>query len=192
MCIVALNKPIRTFIAVPIPGAVKSRIADLLHALGSSRADVKWVRVEGMHLTLKFLGDVESERIPAVCGAVRRAAGAFPRTAVHLAGSGAFPDIRRPRVLWIGVREGADRLRTLAESMDTALGDEGFERDTRPFSAHLTLGRVRSPRGVAEVLSRMQAAEWDGGVFEADTVVVMQSDLQKTGAVYTALATISL
>ena len=187
-----LTRPIRTFIAVPIPEAVKGRIADLLQGLVSTGADVKWVRVDAVHLTLKFLGDVERERISAVTGAVRRAVSGFPKTAVHLAGTGAYPDIRRPRVLWVGVAEGSDRLRSLAEKVDAALAGDGFERETRPFSAHLTLGRVRSPRGVADAVSRMREANWDGGVFEADTVAVMQSDLQRTGAVYTALATIPL
>jgi 2'-5' RNA ligase len=109
-----------------------------------------------------------------------------------LAGTGCFPNARRPAVLWIGATEGAASLVRLAEAVDGALGALGFEREKRAYSAHLTIGRVRSPRNVSAVVDAMALAGFADGPFRIDAVHLMKSDLLRTGAVYTTLRTFKL
>jgi 2'-5' RNA ligase len=188
-----MNGSVRTFIAVHIPDAVRRDIGILIGGLRRfDGADVKWVRPESLHLTIKFLGDVEQERIGAAADAIERAVSAQSAFDLALGGTSAFPNPRRPSVLWIGVRRGAEPLASLAGEVESALAGLGFERERRPFSAHLTIGRVR-PRGNAgKTVERMAEAGFECDPFRIDSVHVMKSDLQRSGAVYTTLRTLKL
>jgi len=183
---------IRTFIAVPIPQAVKESITSLQGPLVRSQADIKWVRPDSIHITLKFLGDVESGRIPEVVRAIEPAVLAIRPFSVQIGGCGFFPNAKKPNVLWIGVSEGADALALLAQRIDDALSDIGFEREKRAFRSHLTIGRVRSTRHIEDAVSMLQSSPFDAGTFEARTVNLMKSDLRPEGAVYTPLFTFNL
>lgn len=190
--VIFMKETIRTFIAVPIHDSVKKSIADLQRELTLTKADVKWVRPGNVHITLKFLGDVETDRIAEVSRKVEDAARSFGRFSIRIGGTGAFPNARRPHVLWIGVQEGANPLIELSARIDSAMVRIGFEKEKRPFSPHLTIGRVRSMQNVREAVDLMQRSAWNTEPFDAETVVVMKSDLQSTGAAYTPLATIKL
>ena len=189
-----MDGSVRSFIAVHIPDAVRRDISILIGGLRScgDGEDVKWVRPESLHLTLKFLGDVEQERIGAAAGAIERSVSAQPAFDLTLGGTGAFPNPRRPSVLWIGVRKGAEPLASLAGAVETGLAGLGFEREKRPFSAHLTLGRIRSPGNAGKIVERMTAAGFECDPFRIHAVHVMKSDLQRSGAVYTTLRTLKL
>jgi 2'-5' RNA ligase len=188
-----MNGSVRTFVAVHIPDSVRRDIGALVDGLRPfSGSDVKWVRPESLHLTLKFLGDVEQERIGAVADAIEKAVSGQAAFDLVLGGTGAFPNPRRPNVLWIGVPRGAEPLASLAGAVETALAELGFEREKRPFSAHLTVGRVRPPGNAGKTVERMTETGFECDSFRIDAVQLMKSDLQRSGAVYTTLRTLKL
>ena len=133
----------RTFLAVFPPASVQQDLAEALERLRQPGEGVSWVRAQNLHYTLRFLGEVEEARIPAVTHAARDAVRGAASFRLALGGAGAFPDFRRPRVLWIGARQGGEALELLAKSLQEALRRQGFGRADQPFRAHLTVGRVR-------------------------------------------------
>ncbi len=183
---------IRTFIAIEIPGELKAAIRQLQEVLMRERGDVKWVRPEGIHITLKFLGDVETGRIPDIGEAVKQAAEGLRTFELQSGGAGFFPGPGRPRVIWIGIDTGADILIRLAEGIDRNLSALGFEKEKRPFSPHVTIGRVRSPGGMDRTVEKLQSLSIPCIGFRVENIIVMKSVLQQTGAVYTPLQTIKL
>ncbi|MBN2201494.1 RNA 2',3'-cyclic phosphodiesterase [bacterium] len=187
-----MNQTIRTFIAVPVPDSVSGSIASFASPLKRLDADVKWVRPESLHLTLKFLGDVETVRIPAVGDAMAEAVSESRAFTLQLGGSGFFPNASRPAVIWIGVTKGAGDLTHLAEAVDAAAVRCGFGAESRPFAAHLTIGRVRSPRGIDRLVTALSGSRYESAPFSARTILIMKSDLQRTGAVHTPYRTIQL
>jgi 2'-5' RNA ligase len=187
-----LGQNIRTFIAVRIPDSIRDRIAKLQTELRKHGADIKWVRPESIHVTLKFLGDVEETRMEEVGEAVEKAVEHIPPFVVSVNGLGTFPNDRRPRVLWVGVDQGDGELVDMAKRIEDSLSVLGFEKEERRYSAHLTMGRVRSPRRIGETVRAMHVSDFSGGAFRVEEVFVMKSDLKPTGAVYTALKTIKL
>lgn len=178
---------LRLFVALELPGDVRRALAALVERLASTGADVKWVEEENFHLTLKFLGEVEPVRLAPLGEALSRAAAQMAPFRFTAAGTGAFPSARRPRVIWVGVEEGKEELRDLAGRMDRALADLGFPPEERPFSAHLTLGRVRSPKGMEELVRALGAATFEGREVAVREVVLFQSVLGRAGPVYTPL-----
>jgi 2'-5' RNA ligase len=183
---------IRAFVSVPLPDDIRNRLAKFQQTVRSAGGDVKWVRPESLHITLKFLGDVAEARIQDVCEAVRLSAAGIPPFTISVEGTGAFPNENRPRVLWVGISEGKTPLIALAGRLEAEMAKIGFEKEERAYSAHLTIARVRSLAGIEGVVERMRTAGFAGGRFEAGEVKVMKSDLEKSGAVYTALGTIKL
>jgi len=136
----------RGFLAVLLPEEVRAeaaRVAAPLRGLG----DAKWVAPENYHLTLKFLGQVPRDRVPDLGGALLAAAAAQQPFRLALSSLGAFPSPSRPQTVWIGVEEGREALAALAAAVEAACEAHGFAREARPFHAHLTLGRVQSPKG---------------------------------------------
>jgi 2'-5' RNA ligase len=185
------NSGIRSFVALDLAAPVRQAIIDLQAVLRRSDADVRWVRPEGLHLTLKFLGAVAPPHLQRVhetlCAAVARQ----PALHVRVRGLGAFPNWRRPRVVWVGLH--GDGVVELAACIDAALVTLDFEREQRAFTPHLTLGRVNSPRGWPG-LEEICKAHLDDDFGESDmsAVTLYRSTLQRGGAVYTALWTIPL
>ena len=183
---------IRTFIAVSVPDVVRERIGRFQTVLRKHGANIKWIRPGSIHITLKFLGDVHTSRIELIAAAVHSAVWESEVFTVSISGTGTFPNDRRPRVLWLGISEGKEELSKLAVKTDEALTDLGFEREKRPYSPHLTMGRVRSEKGIQSTVDAMHQSGFDGGSFEVNDVFVMRSELKSTGAVYTVLEVIKL
>lgn len=184
---------IRTFIAIAVDDRLRDALAEVQQHLREVGAGVAWVRPAGMHLTLKFLGDVEDTRVPEIAAAMAPVAAASVPFAATLAGTGVFPAPRRPRVLWAGITTGADALAALAAGIDDALTPLGFPRETRPFSPHLTLGRVKDPGDHHALLARLGTyAETEFGTTPVREITLYRSDLSPQGATYTALATAPL
>jgi 2'-5' RNA ligase len=157
----------RLFVAVPLEEDAVARIAGLVDrvradedpaAARARRRDVRWVRLDGLHLTLRFLGPTVEARVPAVVDAVRRAAAAHTPFELRIDGGGAFPDAVRPRALWLGVSQGAPGLAELAADLDGALAEAGWPPNDRPLRPHLTLARSDGVPGAAEVGRRLVAA----------------------------------
>ncbi len=179
---------IRTFIAIEIPDEVKAKMREVQDGLRKSGADVGWVRMEGVHLTLKFLGNVESGRIEELAKAVEEAAAGTGPIELSVGGIGVFPNERSPRVVWLGLSGELEALAGLYEKVEAACEGLGFKRESRPFKAHLTLGRVKSPKGRDRLMRAVAEIEKiELGGFTAEAVSVMRSELRPTGAVYTEL-----
>jgi 2'-5' RNA ligase len=157
---------------------------------------VRWVRPEGIHLTLKFLGDVPSSRITSITQAVETACRGCDPFTFALVGLGCFPHPRRPRVLWVGVHEPTGTLARLQKNLEKELAGLGFKPEGRPFQPHLTLGRVqrKASQSDRQSLGELVAGSDLGqlGGMTASTVNVMRSQLRPEGAIYTALAQVPL
>ena len=172
----------RLFFAVPVPPEARAKVGGLIErvqaSVGDGRARIRWVRVDGLHLTLRFLGPTPEDRLAPLRAAADVLASADAPFDVVLAGGGAFPSLARPRSLWLGVAEGADRLANLADGLTTAAGECGLVLDTRPFAAHLTIGRTDGVRlGPVAAHALEQAAEGLDVRFTTDRVVLFRSIL---------------
>lgn len=170
----------RLFVAIPIPSPVRDAVTALVDGVrGASDPavrDVRWVRLDGLHLTIRFLGPTDEEHVADVAAAVDRTAGGVSPFDVVIAGGGAFPSVARPRALWLGVAEGATDLAATAAALDDALAAVGWTRDDRPYRAHLTLARsdgVRSGPAVARRLIDAAAAVREP--FRAESLVLFES-----------------
>ncbi len=182
----------RTFIAIELVPELIAQLEDFVRKLKKKGADVRWVGASGMHLTLKFLGEIDQSQVAAVERVLEAAAAQHARFPLILQGTGGFPDGKKPRVLWVGIKEDPE-LMALQLEIDLELETLGFPRESRPFHPHLTLGRVKSPACLGAVLE-----EFDGrrdfvfGEMSAAKVTFIQSILKPTGAEHRPVAEFSL
>lgn len=183
---------VRTFICIEIPDSIKQRIERLQEDLRPIKAQVSWTKPANIHLTLKFLGNVEAPRIDRVHKAVERAAAGIGPFDVEVEGAGCFPSARNPRVLWIGLSRIPEALKQLSARIEDELAREAFPAEKRKFSPHLTIGRVREPRNAGIVAEALIASGFASEAFEATEVIVMRSDLKPTGSIYTPQAVVKL
>lgn len=184
-----MSNVIRTFVAVEIPFEIKDRASRVIAELRDTPAKVKWVAPAHMHWTLKFLGNVDMLEIPQVCQAVQRAVEPLAGFDVEAKGAGAFPDIQRPRTVWIGTGRGSEQMIELHDAIEFELAKLGYRSENRRFRPHLTIGRVRqSPEGIRE-LGRLieKHAAFEGGLTLVDEVVVFASELGSDGPTYEPL-----
>jgi 2'-5' RNA ligase len=181
-----VSETVRAFVAVFPPPEVRKEIHASARRLLSGY-QVRWVRPENVHLTLKFLGDVREEALDGICAALGEVCAEYAPFDVGLMGLGAFPSARRARILWAGAGVGSDLLRSLAADVDAALVLLGFESEERPYTPHLTLGRIR---GRPASLDLPPAAKGPG--FRAERVELMESTLTSEGAVYKTLKAFAL
>lgn len=183
---------IRTFICIELTEEIRQRLADLQRELKQYSADVRWVRPESIHLTLKFLGDVDERAINDIAQATEIACKGTPTFFIGIRQTGAFPNLRRPRVLWVDVDEPEGNLKSLHKKIEEELTSLGYPKEKRSFSPHLTIGRVKSLREIDKVTQKLQAMDFTAGNFQASEVVVMRSELKPSGAVYTPLLKVQL
>jgi 2'-5' RNA ligase len=183
------TRSLRTFVAVEMSSEVRARARQLVGLLQAAGAKVTWVKPEAMHLTLKFLGEVDLIDIPAVCDAVNGAVVDLPPFEIVVSGAGAFPASGRPRTIWLGVSQGSDELIELHDRVERALAKLGFRQENRRFRPHLTLGRVRGDRDLRELGQLVvEHADYVGGVASVDEVVVFSSELEADGPIHEPLA----
>jgi len=184
----------RAFIAVDLPESIKAAISDEQHALRTggderlgAKADMKWARPEGIHLTLKFLGEISGEQVTQVTQALA-GLGSFEPFIVEVKGFGFFPDARRPRVLWVGV-EAPPALGHLAHRVETAMNRLGFAAERRSFSPHLTVARFNASRSRLELVTLLEPKrELVLGRFEVSEFFLFESRLSPSGAQYRKVA----
>jgi 2'-5' RNA ligase len=184
---------LRAFIAIEIPEEIKKQIAgqtvELRRMVGRS---VRWVTPENIHLTLKFLGDISSTNIDFLAQALKTEVGQYLPFEIDIHGLGAFPNMRRPRIIWIGLNAPADLTR-LQHNLETAAAHLGYVSDEKPFSPHLTIGRIREQLSSDETQSLRRALENARvgvlGKFAVKSVHLFQSELKPGGPVYTCLST---
>lgn len=178
--------------AVPLPDRIRERLGQVQDRLRERKYPVRWVRVDGVHLTLKFLGTVESSLLDDIEAAVSEGISGFRPFPLSVEGFGVFPSFSRPRVLWLGIAGDADKLVEMQQSIDSRLSSLGFEAEKRPFSPHVTLGRVQEDAStpLIQAMGRELKDFHPGklGGWTAHSVHLMRSQLNPKGAIYTSLA----
>lgn len=180
---------IRTFVAVDLSPDVRRQVEALQQSLAADGVTAKWAAPETLHLTLAFLGDVDDKELPTVFRAVAEAGKAVPPFAVRIAGVGAFPNLRRPKIAWAGIDEGADELIALhnavADHLELA---DVYRREDRGYKPHLTLGRVKADEESSALATAIgKYADWVGGRVSVDQIKIYSSEIRRNGPEYTVM-----
>ncbi|MGD8865274.1 MAG: RNA 2',3'-cyclic phosphodiesterase [Anaerolineales bacterium] len=184
---------IRVFTAIQFPDEIKHNIGQSIDKLVSEVGErtVRWVKPSLYHLTLKFLGDVAQSKLDDISPAINRVAAEGQSFQVKVGGFGVFPNLRKPRVLWVGLDENSGSLESFKSSLEQALEPLGFDVERRKFHPHVTVGRIRrgASRSQVEQLSVSLESYRIGelGTVAVDQVELVQSDLTPTGPIYTTL-----
>ena len=184
---------VRTFIAIKLTPEIISDISRVQEELKRTSAQVKWVKPENIHLTLKFLGHITSEELEKVKIATRETLKPFRPFEINVSGLGAFPKINYPRVIWMGINKGKEELKRIAFSIEENLSKNGFAKEKRTFSPHLTIGRVKSLKGrerLTEILTGNRVTNL--GNMRVTKISLIKSELRPQGPVYTSLEEIIL
>ncbi len=182
---------IRVFLAADPPSEILERIAAIQRELKKTvQGSIAWVRPEGIHLTLKFFGNIAPEQAEAVAAEVRGSVTGTASLSLRSRSLGVFPDLRRPRVIWLGLDGDVAPLGALQKKIETGLETCGFAREERPFRAHLTLARIKDGRGLVGLEQALKNPRLqEAGDFVVDKLTLFRSELTPKGAIYTGLAT---
>lgn len=178
----------RLFVAAEVPAEIGDALGALQHELRAALPGVRWSPVRNVHLTLRFLGEVDETRVGDVAAAVAGAAAAHAPLSLALSAPGVFPSLRAPRVLWVGLGGEVDALRALAADVESALRAAGFGAADKPFAPHITLGRMPQPLPAVRWDAALAAMEVPPLRFAVREVVTMRSVLDPRGAIYTRQA----
>jgi 2'-5' RNA ligase len=182
----------RTFIAIPIPDSCREFLSQMQLHLKRSDAEVRWTAIPSIHLTLKFLGETDLETVSELSRALRAVAHPAQVLNLQLSGLGCFPNQRKPRIVWCGIRGDIEQLEILQETVERTCMGFGFEPEIRPFRPHLTLGRVKGKKNLQTLVDNiMEGSDLESG-FCTDHFNIYNSVLKPRGAVYTILETIEL
>jgi RNA 2',3'-cyclic 3'-phosphodiesterase len=183
----------RCFVAIALPAAVRKHLVRVQDILRRSDPDVKWVEEENLHLSLKFLGDVDEEPLARLKGLLSIEALRWPKIRLTYAGIGTFPEHGTPRVLWAGCSGDLERLAGLAGAVERAAEVVGVPREHRPFVAHLTIGRVRSARNVKRLKASLEnQREVPLGSDDVGAFVLFKSTVTNKGPIYEELSAFPL
>ncbi len=182
----------RTFIAIEISEEIRNALAQIESHIKYAGADVKWVKPENVHLTLKFLGEIDEKKAAEVTAVLDSIARTIKPFKLSVKDIGAFPKIEHPRVVWVGLDKGAAETTVLAANIDEALSKIGFSKETRPFSPHLTIGRVRSPLNKDKLKEKISSATASIDLsivplYQISSVILFQSTLTPQGSIYTKI-----
>jgi 2'-5' RNA ligase len=187
---------LRSFIAIDLPLPVQLGLDQVINQLKSPKMKaVRWVPVKGIHLTLKFLGNVQAENLPALTDVLNIAAGSFHQFEFQVSKVGVFPNLRKPRIIWVGIQSPQD-LFDLQKAIDLSTRPLGYPREDRPFSPHLTVGRIsqyasnQEISAVSDTLASFQVGML--GVVNVTAITLFRSQLLPMGAVYTPLSEVKL
>jgi len=188
-----IMETIRTFIAVEIPDEVQTKLVEIQKELSNFVGRVSWVKRGNIHLTLKFLGDVQVGKIEAIKSSLEKVAESHSPFKMSFGRVGTFPNFNRPRVIWLGIKVGAEESIKLAESVEHALGSLGFPRERKKLRPHLTLARIRRRMNLESVSRNFSKYDSLGmQPIKIDGFTLMQSQLHPKGSIYTPLAEFTL
>ncbi|MDQ3820188.1 MAG: RNA 2',3'-cyclic phosphodiesterase [Acidobacteriota bacterium] len=178
------------FCAIELPHALRERAAAHIETLrgASQEARVSWQRADNLHLTLKFLGEIERSRAAGLSEAASRASSQSQTFSLTIEGAGSFPPRGVPRVLWLGVSDSTGALARLQNILEAECSAKGFAREERPFSPHLTIARIRAPQGARTIASSHRAIGFEAFEFAVTELTVMRSELRPEGSRYTAIS----
>ncbi|MCA9213748.1 MAG: RNA 2',3'-cyclic phosphodiesterase [Planctomycetales bacterium] len=180
---------LRTFVAIEMPVAVKQSATQAVATMQKATESVRWVSTDQLHLTLKFLGDVEDRDIYSVCQAAQRSVVGIERLSIECGGIGAFPSIQKPRIIWFGAQDPSGSLTRVFTNLEGELSGLGFPKEPRRFAPHITLGRVRHGRRNLGDLTEVLNSFSDASPIEVpvDELTVFTSELHRSGPVYTVV-----
>ena len=187
---------VRSFIAIELPDELKLELTQLEARLKLGKQPwVKWVDPYSIHLTLKFLGSIATDRIGEITRAMEAAARGIPPFHLEVKGLGVFPNLRRAQVAWVGIGGEVDKLSQLQQRIESNLVPLGFAPESRPFTPHLTLARVRDQASLDERQKFGQlivSTRFEAGTIEVDAVNLMRSQLTREGAIYSRISSVRL
>jgi RNA 2',3'-cyclic 3'-phosphodiesterase len=188
------KKLIRTFCAIKLPDEIRSQATDYVSNLdlAAPKCGVKWEKVENLHLTLKFIGEITEERLERLIQAAEHATSDSHSFELSIKGTGIFPPSGPARIVWLGVIDHTKELRELQSKLEKECEQEGFERETKAFHPHLTIGRVKEPRRAKELVKIHKEKSFESPIFTVDHLVVMKSELSRDGSSYTVLSRLNL
>lgn len=173
----------RLFVAVKLSESVTRKVAELAQSL-TAMPDVRWVRAENLHITVRFLGETDSTRVPLVIEAMQQAASRLPLQ-LRANGLGTFPNARKARVLWVGIEDVGGKLGAIAAALEDWLSKSGFEREERAFVPHLTLARMKAPQSMEKVIA--ERGGHDFGMSEVTELTLYESKTLPSGPRYSPL-----
>ncbi len=183
------KKSIRSFLAIDPPQEIYNEIVKIQERLRKTfQGDIRWVRPEGIHLTLKFFGYIYDSDVANISNVVKDNVMDMKALFLNVSGLGAFPSVNRPRVLWLGIDGDTEAVIRLQTKIDTALEGYGFKKEDRPFKPHLTLARIKEPKGLIGLAEAVTKNGYAAGGFSVRGLTLFKSDLRPTGAVYTKLS----
>lgn len=178
---------LRCFIAIGIPAQVQKNIGECIEILRKHDADIKWVAPENLHFTLKFLGSTPEVLLPKIRESLAAVVTTYGLFYIKMYGTGVFPNKKYPRVIWAGLQN-ADGMKNLQEGVERSMAFLGFKCEDREFNPHLTLGRVRSRRGMILLVKELETFEKkEFGIVPVDRILLMKSELKPQGPEYTCV-----
>ena len=181
---------IRCFVAIEIPETIQMLLTSTQEELRKYIRGASWVKRGNIHLTLKFLGDVAPNQISVIKNVIEQVTDTRSPFSMELGGIGAFPNLSRPRIIWAGVKTGADEVAAIAREIDVGLGRHGYERDKKSFRPHLTLARLKRRVNLKPLVDVFQHYDTiNGARMIVKQIRLVQSNLRRSGAVYTPLET---
>ena len=186
---------LRVFLAVELSPALCQQLSELQHHLRSTLPKVNWVRPESIHLTLKFLGNIDISMVEHLLTAIEPVRKCQAPLTLEIQGLGVFPHIRRPRILWIGCTGDIQALFNFVSHIENALEPLGFPLEEKPYHPHLTLTRIKqdnSKVGSRLIHSGLLEQPWNLGTLRIDRITLFRSELSPSGAEYTSLWTVPL
>jgi 2'-5' RNA ligase len=177
----------RLFIACPIPENIRSSLENIIILFQKEQARVKWVEPKNIHLTLKFLGETDERLVVDISNAIKKVAGNFDPISGFVNNVGAFPNPNRPRVVWAGMDSHPPELEQMALEIDNQITKIGFEKESRKFKSHLTLGRVKDSRQLGGLPSAIKGFQMTPEKIVYDRIILYKSTLTPTGPIYDVL-----
>lgn len=188
-----MSEKIRTFIAIELNNETQNSLAKIQSQLRTSGADVKWVEPKNIHLTLKFLGDIDTDLIGEIKNVVEDLANNHQKFTATIKELGGFPNTRSPRVIWVGIQEGKENTSSIVMDLENNISKLGIPKENRDFLSHITLGRVRSPINrlkLTELLNKNKNIPTL--IFVVEKITLFKSTLTPRGPIYEAIAEVIL
>jgi RNA 2',3'-cyclic 3'-phosphodiesterase len=183
---------IRTFIAIPLPDKLKQDVDKLIVGFKPLADGISWVRAANLHFTLRFLGDIESDSVSVLRQSIESQLTGFNQFKIGLSGLGCFPNLNRPRVIWVAAAGDIEKMKELAGRVETACRQADFGLADKPFAPHLTIGRAKFPSGLEKFTGNLKMTRFETDPFIVEKVIIYKSDLTPRGPIYTAMGEIAI